>query len=135
MQPRTSGFIDLNLFFALLARSGNERCGSKLIAVGGGVSNPLRGANFDMWYHLWIICALLVLMASIVSGQNLWALGALGGLLFGIGELRNHPKRTTVVHDWKIEDRRRSPSFFGVLLNIIGVILMLGALVLASEIA
>lgn len=85
------------------------------------MSNPLNGIDFDRWYIVVIVIALVVLLACIVARQPTYTLIALGALLYGVGELIQHPRRQTVFPGGILTDRTRQWSVFGTLWNIAGL--------------
>ena len=85
------------------------------------MSNPLNGIDFDRWYVVVIVISLVVLLACVVARQPTYSLIAVGVLLFGIGELIQHPMRQALIPRGIITNRTRQWSVFGTLWNIAGI--------------
>lgn len=85
------------------------------------MSNPLNGIDFDRWYVVVIVISLVVLLACIVAKQPTYTLIAAGVLLFGLGELIQHPLRQAFVPGGIMNIRTRKWSVFGALWNIAGL--------------
>lgn len=88
------------------------------------MADPLGSVDFDRWYIAWLVISLVLLIACIAAHERQYSLLALGSLVFGMGELINHPRRQSFHPGFKITDRSRLNSLFGILLDAIGVALM-----------
>lgn len=92
-------------------------------------SNPLSNLAIDYWYKAVLVIATCVLIAALsveMQGveNNVVQLLAMGLILVGLGEWINHPLQVSIAPAYKITSYRRSSSFGGNLLDLIGVVLM-----------
>lgn len=86
------------------------------------VSNPLENIDFDRWDVVWIVASLVALVTCIAAKERNGAIMATGLLIFGLGELKNHPHRQTIYDDRiVVTSRRRLNSPFGLLLDTLGI--------------
>ena len=96
--------------------------------------------RIDDWYKAALLVSLVVLIAAIVVGRDDVAVIAAGVLIFSFGEWINHPERESFHpgngygQAFKFTDKRRSPSLFGTVLDLLGLaIIGYGVWALLSE--
>lgn len=92
------------------------------------MSNPLAGIDTDRWYLVWIICCMLGLTGAMLAKEPRYVGVAFGLLLFGMGELINHPLRHAYWHDgYDIRAtktmRSRKNSILGLLVAGVGLVI------------
>ncbi|PZU59802.1 MAG: hypothetical protein DI547_04825 [Sphingobium sp.] len=88
------------------------------------MSNPFDKIDFDRWPTVWVAISVVVLLACIAVKDRTGSIIAVGSLIFGMGELRNHPMRQRLIPGGIITSRRRLNSPFGLLLDAIGILLI-----------
>ncbi len=91
------------------------------------MGNPFSGLDADRWYLLWIAASLLGLLGAMAAKEPRYVGVAFGCVLFGFGELINHPKRMRIGHDgyqvrFEITDRTRKNSVLGVGMILLGLL-------------
>ena len=87
------------------------------------MSNPLNGIDTDRWYLVWIVVSVLGLGGAMAVKEPRYVGIAFGALLFGMGELINHPKRQSIHPGWMITNRSRSPSLLGNIVVYAGLLI------------
>lgn len=91
------------------------------------MSNPLAGIDTDRWYLLVIVASIIGLIASIAAHERTYVAAAFGCLLFGIGEVINHPYQEKLGWDagqrFKVSGRPRSNKRGGVAMSGLGILI------------
>jgi hypothetical protein len=89
--------------------------------------NPLGNLKLDAWYSIVIAVSAAALLIALGTKEHGIALVALGALLFGIGEMINHPRVTRYVPQ-TIESpgflgvgHPRDPRWLGLVVDVIGL--------------
>jgi hypothetical protein len=86
------------------------------------VNNPLKDLDVDRWYLVLLVLSMLELIASIFAKERIYTGLCFGMLLFGMGELINHPMRQMIVPRGIITSHTRRWTFIGTVFDIAGVL-------------
>lgn len=74
--------------------------------------------------HWWILVAIAGGLIAVASAPVKFVPGflvGLGLLVFGVGQWIDHPIRSSLSHGFKVTAYPWSPTFFGVVLSLVGV--------------
>lgn len=86
--------------------------------------------RIDDWYKGALLVSLVVLVAALFAERDDAAVIAAGILVFSFGEWVNHPERegyypgNAYGQAFKYTDKRRSPTLFGTVLDILGIAIL-----------
>jgi hypothetical protein len=89
------------------------------------MANPLSGLDLGDWYKAALLVALVVLLGAMAAKRDDIAVVATGVLIHCFGQWINHPTRSGVGGGFILTSTSRLPSFGGLALEGIGLLLVI----------